>query len=175
VLPTIVIGADEATREPLLTRWREAVVTDAAHVVNGLWFYGSVEDATYALADQAVADPSACAFEPGLTKFEQDADGRWQVNVLWGPNAWALALTAQKPELAHTGWTGVFGAHVDDEPGKPRRVMDKRAIGTDPDTRMWQAAPVMRAHLMFDVFGQDGSGATAVKAVVERFASRETP
>lgn len=167
MLPTIVVGADEATGPELSERWAKTPGPVK------LWFYETAEDAVYALVDLRSAHELTEGAEG--YPFEQDGDGRWQVNVLWGPNAWALALSAQKPELAHTGWTAVFGAHVDDEPGKPRRVLDKQATGSDPDTRMWQAAPVMRANVMFDVFGQGGDGMSAVQAVVNQFESRDTP
>jgi hypothetical protein len=164
MLPTIVIGADEVTREPLMTKWREAKAQGP------LWFYDTTEDAAYELADALGAVGEAD--EP---RAEQNLDGSWGVNVLWGPNAWGPALTGRPPELAHTGWTGVFGASINPAPGKPRRMRNGEPEGAAPDTRVWQAGPLMRAHVVFDVFGAAGNGITAVRAIVERLTSRDTP
>ena len=179
MLPTIVIGADEATRDELNTRWRAATGAGA----DGPWFFDTAEEAVFRMTEElGRAASTAEAQAEGentmggdMPLWSQAEDSRWEVNVLWGPGAWGFALSGHKPELAHTGWTGVFGAHVDEEPERPRRVLDGTAQGVNPDTRIWQAATMLRAHVAFDVYGQDGTGGTAVKAVVELFASRDMP
>lgn len=169
MLPTIVIGADEATRDELNTRWWAATGAGAPH---GLAFYDTAELALFALVDGLQFRSGSGADD--FTTLESTPDG-WPINVLWGPVAWGLVLSGQKPELAHTGWTALFGAHIDNEPEKPRRMVGGTPQGSAADTTIWQAAVMMRAQVAFDVYGQDGTGQTAVAAIVDRFTTRETP
>lgn len=178
MLPTIVIGADESTKDELNTRWWAATGAGALH---GLAFYETAEKALFALADGLQVRTGKGPED--FATLESTPEG-WPVNVLWGPNAWGGALSGQKPELAHTGWTAVFGAHINDTPEKPRRMLKGTPQGVDADTRPWQAGAMLRAQVVFDVFGEAGydplapkptGGTTAVAAIVDLFSSRDTP
>lgn len=157
MLPTIVIGAEGELADKLANAWQAAGADP-----EDLYLYGDVEAAAFDLID---LEPEA---------FHRDEQGHWQVNILWGPLAWGMAAAGQTPELAHTGWTVLIGSSIRDDQDKPRRVVGGQVQGELSDTRIFEAAPKMRAQFVMDVDGQT-NGQTSVAWLVGKLRDRETP
>lgn len=142
MLPLIVIGADEPTRQACETEEANRPDLD-------IQFFEDAESAAYALNDGL--DAAARDGRPG--PYFVDFDTRrnaWQCSVAYGPKVFGKAAIGQDVKLAHTGWTLVL-TWAPGDPAAPRRMVGGKPEGEDQSTIAWQAAPMLAANLVIDL------------------------
>jgi len=154
VLPLIVIGADERTRE---------AVTSALNLV-GLpspfkclhMDYEDIAQASCSLSDALRCERDSPGTFTRYVEFDDERPG-WKASVAYGPKALGPATVAQSSRLAHTGWTLVLAWGAPDL-SAPRRVTEGVAEGADQSSIAWQAAPMLGANFLVDLSAEDPRG-----------------
>lgn len=161
LLPLVVLGG--------LPSWQPGIGVAAEQVL------------LYDTAEQAHLDMHTAAGQqrPTLPQRDQQpaglqprADGRWPVNVAYGPSCWGEAIAGHAEHLPHTGATVLVGwglsadnrnvQMVDGQPAAPTTE------GTVMASVMWQAMPLLHGHAGFDLAVAAPGELARLIAVLER-------
>lgn len=139
MLPLIVIGADERTKQAV----------EAENVGVRLIFFEDTEAAAYVLNDELGWSAGGGHPDPNLIEFDTRRNA-WRCNVAYGPKSLGQAAIAKGAKLPHTGWTLALTWEMPDS-AMPRRMVGDTPAGEDQSTLARQAASMLGANLLIDL------------------------